>query len=272
MKLIRAVMFVGVGGAYAVSSQSPPHAEWIMAAINEVTRHTPTARTIGIVYLLYFATAVLGALLARGIVVSGDPAATATNIVAHQHLYRAGFALDLIANALYIALTACFYEFFRPVDRTLSLIAAFSSLAGCAVQIMNELLRIAPLVILGNPRLAALFGREQLQAAAMLSLTLNAEAIRIAVLLFAVFDLTIGYLILRSTYVPSVLGYFMAVAGIAWLTIVWPPLAIALRPIILPVGALAEFSLMVWLLVKGRVETNEGPAPVSVTERSISDH
>jgi hypothetical protein len=215
------------------------------------TPREPPPRLIGSVYALYFVTALFGAFLVRGIVVSGDAAATATNILAHQYLYRAGFAFDLLGNVMYIALTALLYEFFRPVNRAASLIAAFCSLAGCTVQIMSELLRIAPLVILTNPRLATLFGVEQLQAAALSSLTLNAEAIRIAVVLFAFFDFLIGYLIVRSAYVPSALGVFMMAAGISWLTILWPPLAIALRPVILPLGGLAELLLMVWLIVKG---------------------
>jgi hypothetical protein len=211
----------------------------------------PSARTIGIVYLLYPLTALVGAVLLRGIVVPADAAATATHILAHESQYRAGFAFDLVANVIYLALTALFYEFFRQVNRSISLIAAFCGLAGCTIQIVGEVLRIAPLVILENARLATLYSPEQLHAAALLSLTLHTEALRIAYLVFAVFDFMIGYLIVRSTFVPSVLGWFMMAAGVAGLTLLWPPLAVALYYVILPIGGLAELMLMLWLIVKG---------------------
>jgi len=60
----------------------------------------PRARIVGVVYLLYFLTAVLGEFLLRGIVESGDAAATANNILAHQPLFRLGLATGLIATAL----------------------------------------------------------------------------------------------------------------------------------------------------------------------------
>lgn len=219
---------------------------------------SPSARTIGVVYLLYFVAGIAGALLVRGIVVPADAGATAAKILAHEGLYRGGFAIDLVANVIYIALTALLYGYFRPVNRTLSLIAAFVSLAGCTVQIMGELLRIAPVVILENAHLATLFSAQQLQGAALLSLTLHNEKIRIAVVLFGVFDFLIGYLIVKSTFAPSLLGAIMMAAGIGWTTILWPPLAVALHAVILPVGVLAEGLLMLWLMVKN-TEPRAGP-------------
>lgn len=81
----------------------------------------PGARITGVVYLLYFLTAVSGELFIRGIIVTGDPAATATNIFAHERLFRLGGAVGLIATALYIAVTALFYGLFKPVNKTVSI-------------------------------------------------------------------------------------------------------------------------------------------------------
>jgi len=70
---------------------------------------SPKARITGVLYLPYFLTAVLGVFFMRGIVVDGDAAATANNILAHQALYRSGLATGLISTACYIAVTALFY-------------------------------------------------------------------------------------------------------------------------------------------------------------------
>ena len=65
----------------------------------------PAARITGVVYLLYFLTVVSSVLLMRGIIVSVDPAATATNILTHERLFRLSVAVGLVATSLYIALT-----------------------------------------------------------------------------------------------------------------------------------------------------------------------
>ena len=77
------------------------------------------ARITGVVYLFYFLTAVFGALFLKGLVVDGDAAATANNILGHQSLFRLGFATGLIATACYVAVTALFYDLFEPVNLSL---------------------------------------------------------------------------------------------------------------------------------------------------------
>jgi Domain of unknown function (DUF4386) len=113
------------------------------------------ARIVGVVYLLYFLTAVLGELFTQqagisGFGVSGDAAATANTILAHEASFQLGFALGLISIACYVAVTALFYQLFKPVSRSLSLLAAFFSLVGLAIQAFGSLFQLAPLVVLGG--------------------------------------------------------------------------------------------------------------------------
>jgi hypothetical protein len=210
----------------------------------------PSPRVIGWVWVLYFLTGILGTLLTRGIIVSTDAASTANNILAHASLYRAGFAVDLVANLIYVALTALLFGFFRPVNPTFALLAAFFSLVGCTVQIMGELLRLAPTVILANPQLASAFGAQQLQASVLLSVTLYRNVFYIAFVLFACFELVTGFLIVRSTFLPRWIGWWWIAGGIGGLTFLWSPLATSIWPVLLAAGA-GEFVLPVWLLVKG---------------------
>src|SRR6266550_4857849 len=216
----------------------------------------PSPRLIGVVWVLYFLTGVLGALLTRGIIVSADAASTANNILAHASLYRAGFAVDLVANLIYVALTALLFGLFRPVNQILALLAAFFSLVGCTVQIMGELLRLAPTVVLANPQLASAFAAQQLQAAALLSITLYRSVFQISFVLFACFMLVTGFLIVRSTFLPRWLGRWWMAGAATWMTFLWPPLATAIWPLLIAGGA-AELALPVWLLVKG-VHRTEG--------------
>jgi hypothetical protein len=221
----------------------------------------PSPRTIGWVWVLYFLTGILGTLLTRGILVPTDAALTANNILMHASLWRAGFAIDLVANLVYIVLTALLFGLFRPVNPALALLAAFFSLLGCTVQIMGELLRLVPSVVLANPQLASAFGAHQLQAAALLSVTLYRSVFQIAFVLFACFELVTGFLILKSMFLPRWLGWWFVAGGMGGLTFLWPPLATSIWPLLIVAGA-GEFALPVWLLVKG-VDISKWPTSKS---------
>jgi len=210
----------------------------------------PTARTIGVVYLLYFLIAVFGALLMKGVVVPTDPVTTAQNLLAHQSVYRSGWEIGLVGNALYIAVTAMFYGLLAPVNRSLAVMMAFFSLVGCTVQIFGGLLQVAPLTILGNNQAGA-FTVVQLQSAALLSFKLYPEVFNISLVLFALFDFWLGYLIYKSTFLPRFIGAWYMIAGVLGLMFLWPPLGTALRFVIIPIGGLAEVALMAWLIAKG---------------------
>jgi hypothetical protein len=134
----------------------------------------------GAVYLLYFLTAVPGEVLIRqagvsGIQagVSGDAAATAAAVLAHESLFRLGFALGLVSIACYTALTGLLYRLLRPVSGSVALVAAFLSLVGMAVQASGSLLQLAPLVILGGSPYLGAFDASQLRALALLCLHLT---------------------------------------------------------------------------------------------------
>ncbi len=211
----------------------------------------PRVRVTSVVYLLYFLTVMSAEFFVKGIVVPGNAAATANNILAHESLFRVGFAINLIATALYIAVTALFYDLFKPVNRSLSLLAAFFSLVGCAIQALSYVFYLAPFVLLGGAQYLSVFKVEQLQALVLMLLKLRSQAEQIDLVFFGFFDLLIGCLILRSTFLPRILGAPMALAGLGWIIFLAPPLANYLSHYILPLGFLAELLLMLWLLVMG---------------------
>jgi hypothetical protein len=208
----------------------------------------PRARITGVVYLLYFLTAVFAEFFMRGLVVSGDAAATANNILAHQPLFRLGLATGLIATACYVAVTALFYDLSKPVNRSLSLLAAFFSLVGCAIMAFASVFRIAPHVVQGGGQYLSVFKVEQLRALASLFLEVYGQGVNISFVFFGVYCMLIGYLIFRSVFLPRILGVF---AGLAWLTFLSPTLANYLSPYILAFVLLVEGLVMLWLLVMG---------------------
>jgi hypothetical protein len=161
----------------------------------------PRARMTGALYLLYFLTAILAQfLVGRGLAVSGN----VTNV---------------IATVCYLVVTLLFYDLFKPVSSSLSLVAALFSLAGCVVM--------------------------------ALGLFHLASSSSSPLLFFGPFCLLIGYLILRSSFLPRVLGVLMAFAGLGWLALILPAVPHYLSIAIEVLGFLAELSLCLWLLVMG---------------------
>lgn len=208
------------------------------------------ARVAGFFYFLLMPIGGLSLLARGGLVVKGDAAATATRLLLHETLFRLGVAGDLLVIACYVVVTALFYELFKPVNRSVSLLAAFFSLLGCAIQGFACAFELAPFVVLGNGPSVSVFKVEQLQALASLSLKCYGQAYKVGLVFFGFYCLLIGYLILRSIFLPRFLGVFMVIAGLAWLTFL-TPLAKDLSPFAVAPAALGEGLLTVWLLVKG---------------------
>jgi hypothetical protein len=126
---------------------------------------------------------------------------------------------NLIATAAYIGVTLLFYDLFRPVSQSISMLAAFFSIIGC-VNGTLEVLHAAPFAI-------------------------N------SLVFFGCYCLLIGYLILRSIFLPRVLGALMMFGGLGWLTFLSPSLARLLSPYNMIPGILGEGVLTLWLLAMG---------------------
>lgn len=213
------------------------------------------ARVVGTTYLLFFLTGIGGAVVAPPLSglggISSDAVATAHYIVTHESSVRLAFALGLISTACYLALIALFYQLFRPVSKTFALLALAFGIVGCAMGAIGSLFSAAPLVLLGGDSYLSVFDAKQLQALALLFLKLNVALNAVGLVFFGLFQLALGYLIFRSTFLPRFLGVLVALAGIGWLVFLAPPLASALLTYLEVLGFVAEASLMLWLLVMG---------------------
>ncbi|MCB0130010.1 MAG: DUF4386 domain-containing protein, partial [Caldilineaceae bacterium] len=123
-----------------------------------------TARIAGLLYLSIIAAGVFAEFIVRGsLIVPGNAAATAGNILAAESLFRLGIAGDLIMLICDVALALVFFVLLKPVSRSLSLLAAFFRLAQAAVLGMNLLNLVLVLQLISGTDYLAVFGAEQLQ-------------------------------------------------------------------------------------------------------------
>ena len=218
----------------------------------EETSPKAKARITGAFYLLTILTGIFAqGFVSERLVVSGDAAATAANLLAHKGLFQLGFAVFLIEMACNIVITALFYDLLKPVSRSVSLVAAFLGLAGCVIKTLSRLFFIAPLFILGGAHYLSVFSAEQLQALALLFLNLNKQAFNIYLVFFGFWLVLTGYLIFRSTFLPRILGVLLALDGLGWLSILYLPLGYRLFPYIAGFGILGAGAKILWLLVFG---------------------
>lgn len=209
-----------------------------------------TARMAGLCYLLMFVSGGVAAFARRGLVVSGDAAATATHIMAHPSLYGLSYGAELLVVAFYVGVVALFHQLLKPVNGSVSRLAACFGLMGCAVQGTAAAFLLAPPTILGPAPYLSVFSMEQLQAQAYLFLRLYNQAYCVALVFFACYCLLIGYLVFKSTFLPRAIGVMMALAGFAWLTFLVPAFGAKHLPWLIPF-AVGEALITLWLLVKG---------------------
>lgn len=209
------------------------------------------ARMAGAFQLLEAATATFGGVIVPGrLVLPGDPGATAARVLAHEGLLWWGFASSLIGVAFHVAWALLLYELLRPVNRSVSLLATFVILVGCAVQAVTSLFYVAPVLVLHGAGSASAFSPAQLQTLALLSFKVGNYAFDIYLVFFGLWCLLSGYLIFKSTFIPRVLGVLLAISGLGWVTYLHPPLAYRLfSPFIATASAIGEVPLELWLLV-----------------------
>jgi hypothetical protein len=210
------------------------------------------ARTAGVCYVLEGAASAFGALhVVSEVTVSGNAAATAANVVTRQPLMWLGFALALVAVTCHIIYAVLFCELFRPVSRTLSLLALAVSVVAAAIQAGAALLQAAPLLIVRSGGYLNAFTVTQRDALTLAFLKLNMQAFDIYLVFFGIWLAMIGYLIVRSTFIPTIIGVLAGCAGLCYLVLLAPPLASYLYPYYLAPDVIGEPVLLLWLLVVG---------------------
>lgn len=182
-----------------------------MKRIDE-TRPRFRARIAGVFWLMVFLAGSFALFLGRGALFS---------------------AANVISSLCYVVVTLLLYNLLKPVNRTVSLLAALFGLTGCAVSLFH----LTPFI---HVRDLVFFGLQ---------------------------CFLVGCLIFNSTFLPRVLGVLMIFAGLGWLTFLSPPLAKSLSPYIMVPGMLGEGSTILWLLVKavdeGRWKEQAGTAAAS---------
>jgi len=214
------------------------------------------ARMAGGLYLIN----ILGGFFAIGLVpgllvVDGNAAATAHNIQANELFYRLGIVAHIAINVTSVGLAVIFYDLFKVVNRRLALLVVFFTLVGTAVEVTSLFNQYMPLVLLNGPHSTAL-STEQVQALAYVPITLMVASYSINSIFFGFYGIAIGCLVLRSTFLPAVIGPLLIIGALCYMTyglayLIAPSFAAHLVPYIQLPSLVGEGSFCLWLLIAG---------------------
>lgn len=194
---------------------------------NQLAETSPSTR--GRILAVLYLFVIIGGITAQGfiadrIVVSNDAAKTAANILANKSLYRLGFTIFMLEMVAQVGVTAMFYDLLKPVNRSAARLSAVIGLIGSGIKTMARLFYYAPLILLGGAMYLSAIQPAQLEALSLTFIKINNQGAAIALIFFGFEGLIRGWLVFRSEFLPRFLGVLSMVAGLGWLTYLWPPL------------------------------------------------
>jgi len=218
------------------------------------------ARAAGIGYLVIIATGIYAEFFVRSsLIVAGDPAATAANVMGSELLFRSALASELVMLVADVAVAGALYMVFRRFSEALAVLAAFFRLTHAAVVGANLLNVYIPLLLLGGGTASASLEVGTRDGLASLLFQAHAYGYALGLVFFAVYCGLLGYLVVRSGYVPRVLGLLLMVAGAGYmidslgrtLLVGYADYENVLGLIVLLPAFVAELSFSLWLTIKG---------------------
>lgn len=224
------------------------------ATVNSIQK---TARFAGVLYLIITIAAIVAHYyVPSNIIVPGDATATANNIMASETLFRVGgIGSELIILLSEIVLSVVLYELLKPVNKTLSLLAAVSRLAMTTIHGLNLINYFFVLLLLGGAGYSTIFGPDQLHALVMLFLDAHSYGFTIGIAFLTLHVFILGYLIFKSGYFPKILGVLFVAAAFGYLIDSFALLlstSYETTPVFLALPiAISEIAFPLWLLIKG---------------------
>jgi hypothetical protein len=209
--------------------------------------------------LLYVLTSTVGffsmGYVPGKLIVHGNAAATASNIAAHETLFRLGMAGALIGQAGFIFVALALYDLLKGVSRRQASLMLLLIVISIPIAFVNELNSVAAVVLVRGADFLDVLDKTQRETLAMLFLKLHGQGFVVAEMFWGLWLFPLGLLLYRSRFLPRFLGIWLGLAGVAWVVL-------SLTGVLLPEyqdkvntycqpAIIGEIVFMLWLLIKG---------------------
>jgi len=209
--------------------------------------------------LLYVLVSIVG-FFAMGyvpnkLIVHGNAAATANNILASETLFRLGIAGALIGQAGFILVALALYDLLKGVNQRHASLMVLLIVVSVPIAFLNELNSIAALVLMRGSDFLSILEKPQRDALAMLFLKLHGQGFVVSELFWGLWVFPLGLLVYRSRFLPRFLGVWLVFAGFAWVIlslmgILLPQYQDKVNTFLQP-AIVGEIAFMLWLLIRG---------------------
>jgi Domain of unknown function (DUF4386) len=174
-------------------------------------------RIVFLFWALYAVPAIFSLQYVRPkLIVFGDAAATVNNIMAHEFLFRMGIVSHLFAQVFLLLFGMAVCRLFKGVNKTWTTIFWTSILMTVAITVVNTLNYVAPLVVLGKAAYLNVFRQEQLHAIVMIFIRLSNSGQALYEIFWGLYLFAFGLLIIKSRYMPVILGILMIVGSLGF--------------------------------------------------------
>jgi hypothetical protein len=189
------------------------------------------------------------------LIVRGDAAATANNILAHEMLFRVGICGELFCLVAFLFLAMALYRLLSGVNKAYASLMVSLVLVSVAIGFVDVVNNIAALILFRGADFLAVFDKPQRGALAMLFLDLHRHGIAVNDIFWGLWLFPFGALVMKSGFLPRILGLLLIVNCFAYLaasvtSLLVPDYASVVARAILP-ALLGELWIMLWLLIKG---------------------
>jgi hypothetical protein len=214
------------------------------------------ARIAGAVYLSMVLTAPFSLIYVPGkLIVRGNAAATADNILAHETMFRLSILGDLVGQVIFICLAIALYRLLSGVNKTWAGLMVAFVLVSAAVGFLNTLNNIAALLLFRGGEFLAVFDKAQRDALGMLFIRLHTQGIFIDEIFWGLWLFPFGLLVFRSGFLPRFLGVWLMINCFGYLALsvtalFFPDYYQAAFRYSQPV-LFGELAIMLWLLIRG---------------------
>jgi len=167
-------------------------------------------RFVGLLYALISVPGIFALLYVPSkLIVHGNAAATANNIAAHETLFRAGIAAQLISQILFMWVALALYDLLKGVNRRHASVMLTLIVVSMPIALLNELNSIAALILIRGADFLSIFEKPQRDALAMLFLNLHGHGFDIAAIFWGLWLFPLGLLVYRSGFIPRLLGLLL---------------------------------------------------------------
>jgi len=225
-----------------------------------------TARIAGLFYVLMGMPAVFSFFyVTRKLIVPGNATASANNILASQMLFRLGILAWLIAAVFFLFLALALYRLLSEVNKNYAQLMVGLVLVSVAITFANELNNVAALTLLRGADYLSVFDKPQREALATFFLQLHGQGLAVNDIFWGLWLLPFGVLVMRSRFLPRILGLLLIVNCFAYVatsltSLLLPSYANVVSRAVMP-ALLGELWIMLWLLIKGVKPQPSSAAP-----------